>query len=446
MARIDLQRIPWRDALVVGVPLALVVIVAFWVTSRFIESSPPDRLVLSTGAPGGDYERFGERYRDYLAWHGVTLELRPSNGSVDNVRRLQRGEVDAAFVQGGTLEGSDEDAETRIVSLGGLYPEVVWVFVRDAAATLIELKGRRIAVGPEGSGLRPLALAMLRAGGVSHTDATLLPLAGADAAEALMRRDVDALFLIASPTSPVVMRLLAAPEVRPFAFAQRDALAHRMAALSRFDIARGLADLPKDLPRSDVKTVAVTANLLVHNDLHPALMYLLLDAASSIHGRHTLLADAGAYPNPRSQDVPLADEAERFYKSGKPFLKRYLPYWLANLADRLLVLLIPIVAVLLPVLRFLPALIEYRLHARIAKWYVRLGAIEDEMGDRLAPGRVPEFVAKLDAIETQVNDSNVPSGGADQLYALRAAIDLVRERLGHPAAKTIPHFRREGGA
>jgi TRAP transporter TAXI family solute receptor len=443
MRRIDINHISWRDALVIGVPLALLVALAFWLTSRFVQPAPPDRLVLSTGAAGGDYARFGERYRDYFKPYGVTIELKPSNGSVENAERLNAGKVDAAFVQGGTLPAVPEGAESPIASLGALYPEIVWVFARDAvkATTLVELKGRRIAVGPEGSGLRPLARWLLRESGVNDADATFTPHAGAEAADALERGDVDVVFLIAGPAWPVVVRLLSTPGVHVLPFVRGAAYARRFGALATFTVPRGLSDLAGDLPRADVPTIAVTANLLVRSDLHPALMYLLLDAASTIHGGHTIVADAGEFPNARNQDVPLADEAVRFYRSGKPFLKRYLPYWLANLFDRLIVLLIPILAVLLPVVRFMPAIYEYRLNARIGRWYARLGALEDEIGEAPSPEKVESYLARLDEIESQLNETNFPSSSGGQLYTLRAAIDLVRDRLGKPGAKAIPPLR-----
>jgi TRAP transporter TAXI family solute receptor len=443
MARIDINHISWRDALVIGVPLALLVALAFWLTSRFVQPAPPDRLVLSTGAEGGDYARYGERYRDYFAAYGVTVVLRPSNGSVENLQRLNEETADAAFVQGGTVPPLPDGATSPVVSLGALYPEIVWVFVRqrERVTTLSELKGKRIAVGPFGSGLRLLAVAMLRDSGVGDGDATLSEQGGPDAAAALLESQIDAAFLIAGPTSPIVVRLLAHPEVRPMNFAQGEALSRRFAALSSYKVPRGVSDLAADLPHDDVSTVAVTANLLVRDALHPALMYLLLDAASAIHGAHTIVADAGQFPSMRNQDVPLASEADRFYKSGKPFLKRYLPYWLANLVDRLLVLLIPVIAVLLPVIRFLPDIYEFRLNAKIGHWYGRIGTIEDEIGDAPAPERIPGYLKRLDDIEAQVNAMNFPSSAGNRVYGVRAAIDLVRERLGRPVAKTLPGLR-----
>lgn len=447
MGRIDINHISWRDALVIGVPLAVLVAAAFWLTLRFVQPAPPDHLVLSTGAAGGDYFRFGERYRDFFRPFGVTIELRPSNGSVENVRRLKAGEADAAFVQGGTLPPVADDAESPIVSLGALYPEVVWIFARSGVkvTTLADLQGRRIAIGPDGSGMRPLARELLGQNGVREPETTFVAKTGVDAADSLERGEVDVAFLIANPRSPVVLRLLSMPGVHPVSVVRADAYARRFGAISSFVVPRGVSDLARDLPREDLPTLAVTANLLVREDLHPALMYLLLDAASAIHGRHSVVADAGQFPNARNQDVPLAAEAERFHRSGKPFLKRYLPYWVANLVDRLILLLIPIIAVLVPVLRFLPVFYEYRINARVGRWYARLGSLEDEIGESPSTEKVPALLARLDELEAQLNEANFPRSSGGQVYSLRAAIDLVRERLGRPGAKAIPPLRAQAG-
>ena len=228
------------------------------------------------------------------------------------------------------------------------------------------------------------------------------------------------------------------PEIEIVNLVHAQAIARQHAYMTPLTIPRGLIDIRADLPDHDVGTVAVTANLLVRAELHPALMYLFLDAASEIHGRQTLLADAGRFPNPLRQEFPLSDEAERFYKSGKPFLQRYLPFWVANLADRMLVFLIPLVAVLLPTIRFLPDIIAYKPRARIAALYAKLRALEREIASTRDVARIPEYVERLDAIEAEVTDAKLSGWYAQDVYALRAAIDLVRERLGRPGAKAIP--------
>jgi len=239
----------------------------------------------------------------------------------------------------------------------------------------------------------------------------------------------------------VIGALVRRRDVEVVNLAHSQAIARQHGFLSPLSIPRGLVDIRADLPDHEVSTVAVTANLLVRPDLHPALMYLFLDAATQIHGRQSLLADAGTFPNGARQDVPLSDEAERFYKSGKPLLQRYLPFWVANLVDRMLVYLIPLVAVLVPALRFLPDLLAYKPRSRIAHLYGRLRALESEMAAARDASQVSAFVARLDEIESEVTQTKLPVGYSHDVYALRAAIDLVRERVGRPGAKAIPTFR-----
>jgi TRAP transporter TAXI family solute receptor len=443
------SHLSWRDAALVAVPVVLIVALAFLVAARFVKPAPPDRLTMATGPAGGAYQQFAAKYRDLLRKNGVTLELKPSAGSVENLARLRAGEVDVALVQGGIFAGSpgaDADGEPPIVSLGAMYPEPLWLFLNGARTRPIErladLGELRMAVGPEGSGTRAFALDLLRVAGIDSAKASLSPLSGDAGGAALVRGDIDALFVVAGVDAPLVAQLLGRPDVRLADLAQSGALARQFSFVRPVSIPRGLVSLRADLPPRDVQTVAVTANLLARNALHPALMYLLLEAAADVHGRHTLLADAGTFPNASQQDAPLAEEAQRFYRQGKPFLQRYLPYWLANWVDRMLVLLIPILAVLVPAIKFLPDLYTYRLKAKVSRCYAALRALEAEIGRTPDPASVPGYLLRLDAIEADVDATKLPNWFAEQGYALRAAIDLVRERLGQPTAKAIPGLRQ----
>ena len=445
MARLDVNRLSWGDALRIGVPVLAVVLLAFYVTSRFVKPAPPDRVVMSTGAPGGAYERYAKRYQAFFARNGVTMELRPSDGAVENLERLAHGSVDAAFVQGGVAPPQDEDATPPIASLGALYLEPVWVFARATPKPpqqLRDLAGKRISIGAAGSGTQPLARMLLETVGIDSHDAKLLPLPSEASSSALANGTIDAAIVISGVSAPVVGDLVRRPDVVVINLVHAQAIARQHAFMTPLEIPRGLIDIRADLPDHDVNTVAVTANLLVRADMHPALMYLFLDAASAIHGRQTLLSDAGRFPNSMRQEFPLSDEADRFYKTGKPFLQRYLPFWVANLVDRMLVYLIPLIAVLVPALRFLPELIAYKPRSRIAALYAKLRALEHEMmASTRDVARIPEYVEQLDAIEAEVTAAKVPGWNAHDIYQLRAAIDLVRERLGRPGAKAIPGFR-----
>jgi TRAP-type uncharacterized transport system substrate-binding protein len=300
---------------------------------------------MATGAPGGAYERYGETYRESLAKYGVTLELKPTRGAAENFALLRDGRVDVGFVQGGLGEPLPEvNHEPPVVSLGALYYEPLWIFLaahRPQVGRLIELAGTRMAIGPEGSGTRSLVLKLLSEGGAMENGTKFLPIGGDEALAALDAKDVDVIFQVAGIEAPIVHDLLRRRDLRQMSLVHAMAFAKHNQFLSVLTVPRGVVSIPDDLPSRDVTMVATTANLLAQNDVHPALMYLLLDTAAEINRTQTHLAEATTFPNGRGQDMPVAAEAARYYKSGKPFLHNYLPYWAANLVDRTLVLLIP---------------------------------------------------------------------------------------------------------
>jgi len=439
------RHLAWRDALLVGVPAVALIVLAFWIASRFIQPAPPSHLVMATGAPGGAYQRYGEQYRRFLAKYGVTLELLPTSGAVQNLALLKVGKADVALVQGGVAEpAADADGEPAVVSLGALYYEAMWVFQalgRPPVEKLTDLKGARLAVGVEGSGTQLLALELLRESGVDGRNTKLLPIGGADVFKALDAGEIDALFQVAGVEAPILADLLRRRDLALVSLVHAQAYSKRSGHLTVLTAPRGVVDIEADLPPRDISTVAATANLLARNDVHPALMYLLLDTATAVNGGHVRLAAAGTFPNARAQDVPVAEEARRYYQSGKPFMQRYLPYWAANFVDRMLILLIPVFAVLLPAIKFVPVLYTYRLNARIARWYARLGEVEGSLSATPDPARVDDCLERLDTLEAEIGAAHLPKWFAEQAYLLRAAIDLVRERLGKPNAKAIPGFR-----
>ncbi len=375
----------------------------------------------------------------------MTLELRPTHGAAENFALLRDGRVDVAFVQGGvgqllpTVHG-----EPPLVSLGALYYEALWIFQsvqQPQVDTLPGLAGRRLAIGAEGSGTRALALHLLSDSGVEGRTTRFLPIGGADALQALDAGEIDVVFQVAGIEAPILGELMRRRDLKPTNLVHAGAYSKRLPHLTPLTVPRGLADIAADLPDRNLTTVATTANLLARNEVHPALMYLLLDTASEINSTHVRLAEAGTFPNPRAQDLPVAEEAQRYYKSGKPLLKQYLPYWVANFVDRMLILMLPVFGVLLPAIKFAPMLYTFRLKARIGRWYARLGAVEHEMSGRPDTARVGDYISRLDAIEREINATRLPNWLSEQIYLLRAAIDLVRERLGTPQAKAIPGLR-----
>jgi TRAP transporter TAXI family solute receptor len=419
-----------RDFWATAVPALAILAAVLWIAFQFVQPAPPKKVVMTAGAEGGAYESYAARYREILARDGVEVRLRPSAGSVENLKLLmdEGSGVSIGFVQGGVAKAGDDD---ELMSLAGLYYEPLWVFYRGTAELdhLSLLRGWRIAIGPEGSGTRPLALQVLALAGIDGRNSTLLDLDADKAAEALAQGRIDAAMMIADTDTPLVARLLRDKRVRLMSFAQAEALSRHLSFLSHVVLPEGGIDFAGNLPARDVHLVAPTANLVVRDDIHPALITLLMQAATEIHGGSGLLRKGGEFPSDKGVDFAMSVDAERYLKSGPPFLQRHLPFWLAVLIDRMVVLLLPALAILIPVLRLTPAVYAWRIKSRIYRWYGKLKILEIDMQSAKSAAEVRALIERLDAIEQSVSRIPTPLAYSEYLYNLRSHIDLVRSRL-----------------
>ena len=419
-----------KDLLVTVLLPLLAVIAAFWFAARFVKPAPPDNFVMTTGADGGAYHLFAQRYRDILKRENVTITLKPSAGSIENLQRLQDGNspFEVGLIQAGVVSG---DPPAGLRSLGAMYYEPLWVFYRGAETVekLSQLAGKRVAIGPEGSGTRALALQLLKASGVDVNAPQLVPYGGTEAVKALLDEDVDATILVASPDAPTVRELAKARDVKLASLVQAEAFTRRFPFLTVMQLPRGAIDLASDLPARDVTLLATTANLVVKEEFYPALGVLLLQAATEVHGRAGVLQRAGEFPAPREAEIPIADEAKRYFKNGPPFLQRYLPFWLANLIERLAVLLLPLIAVVLPMFKVLPAMIQWRNKSKVFRWYGELKFLENQVSANPDPAQLDRYLERLDEIEDGVSQTRIGANYADYVYHLRTHIELVRNRV-----------------
>lgn len=413
-------------ASVLGIAL---VVAAFVLAYQFVGPPPPDRIVLATGEDGGAYQVFGEQFARHLSAEGITVDLRATAGSGENLDLLVQGEeVDIAFVQGGLAELRDT---AGIVALGSMYFEPLWVFVDRAKgiSSVSDFLGRRLSVGAEGSGTRAVVLAMLEASGVTESDAELVDIPMTAVAEALRTSQIDAAFVIAGPSSELVQNITELPNVTLLSLHRSDALVRQFPFLSKLLLPEGVLNLQKNFPDADVEAVAVTAMLAANEDFHPALVDLLLVAAEKVHGHHTLLADAGTFPTPRYIDLPLNEEAERHYKYGPPFLMRYLPFWAATLVDRLWIMLLPLIGLAIPLVKLVPPAYRWRIRRRLLRVYAQLESI-DPMRFPIADQKDRDArIAKLAKLENDPKLAKVPREYTDDVYKLRRDIDLVARRL-----------------
>jgi TRAP-type uncharacterized transport system substrate-binding protein len=395
-----------------------------------LRSMPPGMIVMATGPEGGAYYEFGKRYRAELAGANVEVRLVPTAGSLKNLALLldPHSGVSVALIQGGIIGAG---ASSELESLGTVFYEPLWWFhKREIRGVGVEgLRGQKISIGPEGSGTRALSLELLKRNGLERQVGELLALEPRAAGEKLLAGEIDVAFMMASWDSPEVQHLLADERVDLSGYPHADAYVALYPFLNKVVVPRGVRDLAKDQPPTDVVLIAAKASLVARKDLHRALQSLVLNAAVQIHSGPGIFQHANEFPAAEAIDLPLSSAALRFYKSGPSFLRTYLPFWMAELIGKLIILLVPILGILLPMTRFLPALYDWTMRRKISRLYGELRFLEDEL-EALGTGNGAEKIAEqLERLEQHANRLKIPTAYASMLYMLRNHIDLVRKGL-----------------
>jgi TRAP-type uncharacterized transport system substrate-binding protein len=429
-----------RQQLAFWALLAVVAGAISWGVLKFVSPTPPRTLTMSTGAADGAYHQFAVRYQDLLRADGIALTLDPSTGSVENLERLNHGKTEVAFIQGGlgpmAANPDIEEDSTHLRALATVAYEPVWIFTRglDLSNGLGGLAGRRVAAGAAGSGNARVAQELLRIYGVASSatppGTQIVAEGGMAAAQKLVDGQLDAVILIAAPQAQAVRFLLSQETLTLTSLRHAQGLAQRMPYLRTVTLHRGSVDPAKNLPARDITLLATTANLVATDNLHPALASLLLQAAQQIHRPATLVSTNGEFPNAQSVDFPLAAEAERHFRDGRPFLQRYLPFWVANLVQRIFLLLLPLIAVLVPLFRILPPLLAWSQKHKLFRRYGELKFLERDMASRtLDEAQRQAALEQLDRIERDVITAKFPLDLADRVYTLRQHVDYVRSQL-----------------
>jgi TRAP-type uncharacterized transport system substrate-binding protein len=399
---------------------------AVWLALTQGSVFPPRTITMATGPEGSAYEVLGARYREVLRRSGIDLRVIQTAGGVENLARLrdERSGVSVAFLESGL---TDQETSPGLASLGTVSFEPLWSFFRGTTrqGAARQLRGKRISIEPEGSATRVLARRLLALNGVDETNVVLLGLTPDRSAEALLRGEIDGAVMLTSWQSPAVRRLLVADSIVLESYPRADAYVALFPSLSKVVLPTGVADLARNIPPSDATLLAVEASLVARKDLNPAIQYLLLAAAAEIHGGPEIFHKAGRFPAAEAVDLPLSEPAREFYHSGVPFVYRVLPLWLAGMTERLVILLIPLLVVMFPLFRFLPAAYQYMVETRIYRLYGRLRVLEQEM-EEAGPGHLDHLASELDELARQASHLSVPLHYSQRLFILKSHIALAR--------------------
>ena len=370
----------------------------------------------------------GQRYKEILARAGVKVDVLLTDGSTEDLKLLKdpQSGVKVAVIQGGV---SNSKEISGLLSLGRVNYQVFWIFYRasDTLDDLVQLKGKRIAVGPTGSGTQTVAAKILGVNGVTSETATLLPLAGEKAAAAMNDGGLDVMFLANTDSAPLYKSLLKDPRYRVMNVRRAEALTRIYPFLVRLVLPQGVIDLERNIPATDITTVATTNAILVREDIHPAIANLLTAALVELHSEAGLFHRTGEFPMQSDPEFAMAETARDFYKNGPSFLHRHVPLWAVTHVERAIALLVTATAIGIPLLSFGPRLYLWFVQLYVTNLYRRLRIVEAGLRTELTAPQVVAIQTDLENIDRAA--SILPMRHSDLFFSLREHIDRTRTHL-----------------
>lgn len=415
--------------LTISIPVLLLVIASFYITSRFIQPSPNKEITIATGSQTGSYYKTALKYKEILEKEKMTVNIITSNGSVENLKLLKKKKADIAFVQNGLdLEITD----TNIKAIGSVYYEPLWIFYKNENYTMdyiIQLTSKKISIGNIGSGTYDLASKILDDNKIDSTNSEILNYSTQEAKEKLLAGDIDAMFVVISPNSPIVRELLENPDINIFNFKRAKAYSRKYSYLEPLHLYEGTIDLYKNLPSSDISLLSTTANLAVRDDFSEELTRLILKSIKEIHNKKELFEKENQFPNVDNLTIPISEEAQRYFTYGDTFLEKIFPYWIASNIDRLKILIIPLLTLLIPLSKGFFPLYNWSIRSKIYRWYDELQAVDLQI-DGSNKEQLKEKVNELENLKKEIEkETKVPLSYMREYYDLIMHLELVMSKI-----------------
>lgn len=419
----------WKDVTFTSIPVVILIIAVSWVTLHLLSPAPPNKIVILGGPKGSSFDVNAHRYADIIESHGVKVQVLETEGSEENLDLLQnkKSKADVGFVQNSSTHGENT---TNLVSLGTVWVQPLLVFYRGEDLNFItQLRGKRVAIGPDDSATNDFVDEILRENGMSAKDITPLLLEPEDSIKALINKKVDAIFLTGELVSVErVHQIMDIPGIKIMSFEQAEGYTREFKFLSELDIPEGAFNLGKNIPHKNIKLIGTSVELIAKNSLHPALSDLVVAASKEVSGKPNMFRDKKEFPKLAEHTIPISEEAQRYYASGSPFLYKKLPFWLASLLDRILIVILPLALVLVPASKIIGPIYKWRIRSRIYKWYGALMKIEHELDGRLNKESLSVIIDQINEIQSKVNKLVLPLAYANELYALREHVEYVKSR------------------
>ena len=425
-----------REYLQAALPALFYVLIGIFIIYKYVDPEPPKRVVMSISMEESNYKAYASIYQELLKNYGIELELNPSKGVIEDIRRLKSNDpTQMALIQDGA--GSAEGSQ-NLVSLGSLYYEAIWIICRCEKEVnhLQVLKGKKIAVGSDMSGTKTLAMALLGSSGISTENTKIFSIGNKEAADALRSGEVDVAIFVDMPDSPLIHDLLKEPSLRLANLDQAEGYAKRFPYLSHLTLSEGSLDIANNIPKNDVHMLASTTMLIVRDDLHPAIVNLMLRQLTIVHSGPSILNDKNRFPTDLDDSFPLSIQAESYYKEGLPFLDKYLPFWMSTFVSRL-VLLLPLLALLIPIIKTIPEIYTWLVNRKIMGYYGELHFLEMQIEGNHEEQMISKYGEELNAIDRKVNMLQLPNSFTQHVYELKGNVDLVRSKLDRLSRSAI---------
>ena len=418
-------------ALLIAVPALFLIAASIWIAVHFLHPMPPRKILMAAGPEGSALHQLGMRYAASLERQGISVELSPSRGTAHNLELLGEpdGEVIAGFIIAGTA--SPEQAQ-QLVNVSSLAYVPLWCLARSVSGDikLAELKGKRLAVGASGSGLNAWLAPLLAANAITAENTMLFHLTAEESVRELAADRLDAVFLADATPVPHILAALEVPGVRLMNFSRADAYGRRFPHIVTLQLPSGTIDLARGIPDRPLSLIGTSLMLAARTDVHPTVVDLLVDAARDTHSRQSLFEKRGEFPHLHAvDDVPVSEQAEVYMRDGPSLLRRYLPLWAADAIQRVFILALPLLAVALPIIRYLPGLLDLLGRRHIFRAYARLRRIDRAVRARRPEEPVDDLLHELDYIEEDLAGVKESVLKAGELYTLRLHLGVVRKAV-----------------
>jgi len=409
----------------VSIPIILLIIASFYITAQFIKPSVKKEITIATGSIHGQYYQTALKYKELLEKENVKVNIIKTSGSIENIKLLNEYKADIAFIQNGTIK---KNQKSDLEALASIYYEPLWLFYKKQKEQINyvqDLKSKKINIGQDGSGTKNLSLEILDINGINSSNSTLLTKDSKSAKESLINGDIDAMFLVTAPSSSTIKELLSKEDIGLLSFKRSIAYSKKFTYLDSITLYEGTVDIYNNMPNEDKKLLATTATLVAHADFSDELIRILLKKVKELHSKKSLLTDENQFPNMSNIDLPLNEEANRYFTYGDTFLEKIFPYWIASNIDRLKILLIPLITLMIPLFKGVFPLYRWSIRSKIYRWYDEVQELDLSL-DACNKEQLQEKLKELEELKREIKDeTKVPLSYMGEYYDLIMHLELI---------------------